>query len=131
MFLPTNHVVGLCKFTPQAADALNVQAAAWAEPVNYPVCGWYTPTTLNNLEPFQGGHDRAQIDLCLITPDSFPAGFQDRVAIPTGEVLPAVLPFALGQYQMFDVQGFAEDHTNGPWWNPGVVVWNLRRIVGA
>lgn len=121
-FIPANYTVGLCTYSEGALDALNVATPAWSDPVTYPVCAVYpasTGQTDSMVEPFQSGHDRVITELCLITPTDFPANPLDRV---TGGVL--------GDHT-FEIVGYAQDHTHGPWWNPGVVVWSLRRIDGG
>lgn len=115
-FIPANYVVGLCSFSEDGEDAHGNPVEAWSDPVEQPVCWWASPTARGDQgEPKLAGHDRVVIDLELCTPTGFPAGPHDRVVV---------------EGRMFEVLGYAEDYTHGPWWDPGVVVWNLQRVEG-
>lgn len=66
-------------------------------------------------EPKIAGHDRVTVDLELLVPPGFPVGPRDVIDLPAG---PA------GAYEVI---GYPEDYTLGPWpYEPGYVV-NLRR----
>lgn len=110
-FIPARKSAGLCKVS-STVNSLKEHVYTWSAPVDYPVCGWWASSD----EPFVAGHERVEIRTNLITPVEFPAEPRDRV------VLDGIL---------YEIDGYAQDHTNGPWWNPGVVVWNLTRIEGG
>lgn len=111
-FIPANYTATLEAWDSSTVDALGVPIAGWADPVSHPVCGWATP---KSAEPKLAGHDRVTVDVELYAPSDFPAGPRDRVTVGG---------------HAFEVVGEPEDYTHGPWWNPGVRVWNLRRVDG-
>lgn len=110
-FIPAGKTVGLCKAT-SSTNALKETVRSWADPVDYLVCGWWTASE----EPFTPGHQRVTIKTNLITPKDFPAEPHDRVVLGG---------------KLYEIDGWAQDYTEGPWWNPGVVVWTLTRIEGG
>lgn len=112
-FIPANYTVGLQTLTESGKDAHGNPVRVWSDPVEYPACWWANPTS---DEPDVAGHDRVVIDLELCTPEDFPATPHDRIVIPVRGV--------------FEVLGYPEDFNHGPWWDPGVVVWNLQRVEG-
>lgn len=89
-------------FTPPLADP----------GVVHKVFGWWTP---RSLEPKLAGHDRVITDVELCGPPGI-AGPHDIVDLPGS-----------GQ---FEVIGHPEDHNNNPWFQPGLVIYNLKRVEG-
>lgn len=76
------------------------------------VFGWAAPTS---TEPKLAGHDRVTVDVELIAPPGV-CGPHDVVDLP-----------GVGQ---FNVIGEAEDYNHNPWFQPGLVIFNLRRVEG-
>jgi hypothetical protein len=112
-FIPTLFIAGLEKYSESGKDAHGNPVPSWSEvPEEHPVCGWSVPSS---DEPKLAGHDRVVVDVELFAPTEFPAGPHDRVILNA---------------EVFEVIGHAEDYTHGPWWDPGVVVWNLQRVEG-
>lgn len=111
-FLKANRVAGLCVRDGGVKNHLNETVYGYGAPVDYPVCAWWA----DSEEPNAGGHERTYVTTKLITPTGFPAKPQDRVVLGG---------------KLFEINGYAQNHTNGPWWNPGVVVWTLNRIEGG
>jgi hypothetical protein len=98
-------------------DSYNTEAgytpARDVDGTQYEVYGWSTPAT---QEPKLAGHDRVEVDVELLVPPDFPVGPHDLVDLPD-----------VGQ---FEVIGYPEDFTKGPFgFQPGAVV-NLRRVEG-
>lgn len=109
--------VGLHSYSPGADDGYGNPLPTYDPPkdqpgTSYNVLGWVT-----SAPPVEsrGGEDRVIIDLQLFAPTSFPANAYDIVDA--------------GGTQ-YEVIGSGEDYTSGPWWNPGMVVWNLRNVTG-
>lgn len=71
--------------------------------------------TGSSEEPKVAGHDRVIVDGSMIGP----AG----IVSPHGRVTHNTLG-------AFEVVGEPEDYNNNPWFQPGVVVYNLRRVEG-
>jgi hypothetical protein len=116
---PTPFTVGLHNYSQGADDGygntLPVFTPAKDQPgVEYPVCGWWLPTSVEE----SGNKRRVITTLVLAAPKSFPANPYDLVDVP-----------ADGGTQ-YEVIGEAEDYNQGPWWQPGVVVWNLQDVSG-
>lgn len=111
-FIPALFTVSLEVRDSSGTDPLGVPVVVWGAPVAHSVCGWATPTS---TEPKLAGHDRVIVDVELYAPTAFPANPHDRVLI---------------EGKRYEVVGEAEDFTHGPFWDPGVKVWNLRRVDG-
>ncbi len=111
-FIPALFTCDLLVYSEDGVDAHNNPVAEWAEPVSFPVVGWSSPSS---SEPKLAGHDRVTVDVELLAPDGFPAGPHDRVVLDGNT---------------FEVVGYPEDYTHGPFWDPGMVVVNLRRVEG-
>lgn len=85
---------------------------SWADPVDVR-CFWHTS---NSHEPQIAGHDRVLVDASVYVPMDMEIGTKDRFELP-----------GLGE---FEVVGIPDDFNHGPWWVPGLLVVNLRRITG-
>lgn len=117
MTFPTPFTVGVHTYSAGSDDGYGnpvpVYTPARDQPgTEYAVCGWVT-----SAPPVEerGGQDRVIIDLQLFAPATFPATAYDLVDVEDTQ---------------FEVIGEAEDYNNGPWWMPGVAVWNLRNVTG-
>ncbi len=64
--MPTPYVVGLIVHAnmTHTDDGYGNQIESWAEPVDFPVCGWQTSTK----ETHEQGRDKSLIDLELLVP---------------------------------------------------------------
>lgn len=114
---PLRFRVGVRTLATDIEDAHGDPAITWSDPVDHPVYGWGPPGAggSDHGEPKLAGHDRVIVDRELLAPPGFPAGPRDRVVFPDGE---------------FDVLGYPEDYTSGPFgYMPGLVV-NCRRVEG-
>lgn len=109
---PTPHTVSVSSRDSTLFDDHGVPVESWTTPVEHNVCAVYVTSS---AEPFTAGHERVIVDARIIAPTDFPAGPHDRIH---------------WNDQVFEVIGWAEDYTSGPWWNPGVKLWNLRRLEG-
>ena len=107
---PTPHSVTVEKRTLGAANDLGERAVTWTAHADQPACAVWVPSS---DEPYLVGHDRTVADLCIIAPVGFPVTANDRV-IWHGETYYAV--------------GDPHDWTEGPWWNPGVKLWNFKKV---
>lgn len=77
------------------------------------VWGWEPP---RSAEPFTAQHpDRVVIDMLLYAPQSMNAKSRDRVKLSG---------------QTHEVIGIAGDPNNNPWFRPGLVTYNLKRVEG-
>lgn len=120
MSFPTPFTVGVHTRGADGTDAHGNSVSVYTPPLPeagtaVSVYGWFVPST---TEPPLAGHDRVIVDVQLMVPPGFPAGPRDVVDLPEG---PA------GQ---FEVVGYPEDYTHGPFgWAPGAVI-NLRKVDG-
>lgn len=118
MTFPTLFTVGTHTYSAGSDDGYNISTDTWTPAKGVAgsqqeVYGWSTPST---TEPKLAGHDRVTVDIELLAPPEFTVGPHDLVDLP-GE----------GQ---FEVIGYPEDFTKGPFgFQPGVVV-NLRKVEG-
>lgn len=94
-------------------DAHGNPVAGWLPPTEVLVFGWEPP---RSSEPYTPGHDqRAVIEMLLYAPQSMNPKAPDRVRL--GGV-------------PFEVVGVAGDPNNNPWFEPGLVTVNLKRVEG-
>lgn len=115
--IPAKYTVGVKTFSESGEDVHGNPVSSWSDPVDHKVCFWAPPAARGDQgEPDVAGHDRVVIDLELCVPEGFPAGPHDRIVVPGRGV--------------FEVLGYPEDFNHGPWWSPGVVVFNLQRVEG-
>lgn len=113
MTFPTPYTVETSAYQRGAVDAHGNEVQTWAAPVEQRVIGWSVP---NSVEPKYAGADRTIVDVELYVPPSFTIGPRDRVSLPGG--------------WLFEVAGYPEDYTHGPFnFRPGLVV-NLVRVEG-
>lgn len=109
---PTPYTVLTEAYSGSTYDAHGNYTDSWLAPVEQPVIGWYTPVS---TEPKIAGRDQVIVDLALMTPPGFVIGPLDRVTVAGVR---------------FEVIGYPEDYTHGPFnFNPGLVV-NLKRVEG-
>ena len=97
-----------------AVDAHNNPVLSYGPGVSRKACAFWEGA--NAGEILAAGHERIQVRGYLITPKDFSMGPHDRIEVAA---------------HMFEVEGYPQDHTMGPWWNPGMVVWELSRIEGG
>ena len=98
-----------------ARDSHNEPVVSFGPAVAGLACGiWFAGDGPGEVQA--AGHTRVHTIGHLIAPATVAVTPHDRVEV-NGD--------------MFEVIGEARDHTNGPWWNPGCVVWELSRIEGG
>ena len=125
MSYPTPYVVGLHAYSSGGKDARGNDIVVYTPPKTAPgtahaVFG-AAPATVpaGRNEPKLAGHDRVIVDLELLVPPGFPAAPRDLVDIGFGATP--------GRYEVI---GYQEDYTTGPFgWAPGKVC-NLRKVDG-
>ncbi|WP_094359915.1 hypothetical protein [Mycobacterium marinum] len=121
-FYPTPHVVGLHVYSDGADDGYGNATPVFTPAkdqagTEYPVVGWidlFLPSAAEKT----GNMDRTISFLQLFAPASFPATAYDLIDLngdPTDQ---------------WEVVGEPNDYSNGPWWNPGVKMWQLRQVTG-
>jgi hypothetical protein len=112
MTFPTPYTVLTEAYSAGSYDAHGNPVDSWAAPVQQRVIGWYVPVA---IEPKVAGRDAVVVDLALMVPPDFIIGPLDRVTVAGNS---------------FEVIGYPEDYTHGPFgFNPGLVV-NLKRVEG-
>jgi hypothetical protein len=115
--LPTLFEVGVHTYSAGAGDDYNPSTAVYAPPksqagITKKVYGW-APVT--STEPKLAGHDRVIVEIELLVPPDFTVAPQDLIDLDDGQ---------------YEVVGWPEDWTKGPFgFVPGKVV-NLRRVEG-
>lgn len=109
---PLRFTVGHERYAGTGEDELGNETESWSSPVSVLVFGWEPP---KSTEPVLAGHDRVVVDLRLYAPKSMAPAPRDRVVVD-GE--------------QFEVIGWPEDPNNNPWFKPGLVTVNLRRVEG-
>lgn len=113
MSLPTPYTVLLERFVDGVEDAHGNVSSGWADPVPVAVHGWATPGS--DQEPFEAGRNTVLRDLDVYAPGGTVVAPRDHIAVDG---------------VLFEVVGYVEDYTKGPWqWNAGVRI-NLKRIEG-
>ncbi len=118
MTFPTPQTVGHHAYSSSTLDDYNRQVESWTPPKDSPgvpreVYGWAAPSS---TEPKLAGHNRVTVEVELLVPPDFVCGPHDVIDLPNS-----------GQ---FEVIGYPEDYTHGPFgFQPGYVV-NLRRSEG-
>ncbi len=95
-----------------AVDAHNNPIEGWAPPVEVRVFGWEPP---KSTEPVVAGHDRVIVELLMYAPQSMNAQAHDRVRI---------------NGKQYEVIGEDSDPNNNPFFIPGMVSLQLRRVEG-
>lgn len=120
MNFPTPFTVGVHAYSSTSTDDYGRDVPLYTPAKNspgtqHPVYGWATPVT---SEPKIAGHDRVLVEVELFAPPGFTVGPHDLVDLPAAPS---------GQ---FEVIGYPEDYSRGPFgFNSGLVV-NLRRVDG-
>lgn len=110
---PCRILIGHEVYSEEATlDAHNNPVEGWAAPVEVLVFGWEPP---KSTEPAVAGHDRVVVDILLYAPQSMNAGPHDRVILAG---------------KRYEVIGEPGDPNNNPWFAPGLVTINLRRVEG-
>lgn len=100
-----------------AKDVHNDPVLSFGPGVELLACGFWEGANQGQAsEIMAAGHERVRVRGFLITPADFSMGPHDRIEV---------------RGRMFEVEGYPQDHTMGPWWNPGLVVWELSRIEGG
>lgn len=121
MTLPLLYTVGLHSYTPGADDGYGNPLREFAPPKDEPGTQyrvhWFAIRPVS--EPVQmeqtAGEDQVFSDAQLCTPAAFPATPYDLV------------DFDGSQYE---VVGASQDFNHGPWWSPGMLLWDLRSYTG-
>lgn len=117
MSFPTPFTVGHHTYSSTTEDdygreGITFTPARDADGVEKAVYGWANPT---GTEPKLAGHDRVVVEMELYSPPAFNPGPHDLIDLPGGQ---------------FEVIGYPEDYTHGPFgFQPGYVI-NLRRVEG-
>lgn len=93
-------------------DAHGNEVEDWADAVEVKVFGWEPP---KSTEPAVAGHDRVIVDILLYAPRSMNVGPHDRVILAG---------------KRYEVIGDPGDPNNNPWFVPGLVTINLKRVEG-
>ncbi|MBF6333441.1 hypothetical protein [Nocardia transvalensis] len=107
--LPTPYLALVSDYSERHNEAGRLITEWTPRPEAEPVYGWGPPQT---REPKTAGYDRLVVDVELFAPPTFSVKPRDRVRLAG---------------QDYQVIGYAEDYTHGPFgFAPGVVV-NLRR----
>lgn len=111
--LPTPSTVQRQTFVPGQLDAHGNVRDTWAAPVSVPVHGWAPPRA--DEEPAEAGRDAVVRDLDVYAPPGTVVAPRDRMAVAG---------------VLYDVVGWAEDFTHGPWqWAAGIRI-HLTRVEG-
>lgn len=104
MTFPTPYTIQHEAYLPDAEDAHGNPVSGYAPPVDLLVHGWAPPS--GNTEPFEAGRNAVLRDLDVYAPAGTVVAPQDRLVI-------ASVPY--------EVVGYVEDFTTGPWqWAAGV-----------
>lgn len=104
MSLPTPYLIGHEAYIAGAEDAHGNPVDGYAPAVSLPVHGWAPPS--GNTEPFEAGRNAVLRDLDVYAPAGTVVAPRDRLTV-AGIV--------------YEVVGYVEDFTTGPWqWAAGV-----------
>lgn len=114
---PLLFTVGIHTFTEGVDDGYGNTTPGYDPPLGDPgvehkVFGWGVP---KSVEPKIAGHNRVIVDVELYGPTGM-AGPHDVVDLP--------------DFGQFEVIGEPEDPNNNPWFQPGLVTYNLRKVEG-
>lgn len=113
MALPTPYTILHEAFVDGTEDAHGNVSSGWADPVPLRVHGWATPGS--DQEPFEVGRNAVLRDLDVYAPGGTVVAPRDRLTIDG---------------VLYEVVGYVEDYTKGPWqWNAGVRI-NCNRSEG-
>lgn len=113
MGLPTPYTVGHEAHLAGEADAHGNPVDGYAPAVDLLVHGWAPPS--GSTEPFEAGRNAVIRDLDVYAPAGTVVGPQDRITV---------------QGIVYEVVGYVEDFTTGPWqWAAGVRI-NCKRAEG-
>lgn len=113
MSLPTPYTVQLESWTGGGFDSHGNPVDTWAPPVGVPVHGWATPGS--DTETAAGYRTAVERDLDVYAPAGTVVGPRDRMTVDG---------------LRYEVVGYVEDYTHGPWQWPAGVRINLRRVEG-
>jgi len=114
---PTRFTVGLHTYSAGAGDDYNPSTPVYtpakiAAGVSARVYGW---APVSSAEPKVVGHDRVVVEMELLVPPNFAVAPQDLIDLDDGQ---------------YEVIGWPEDYTKGPFgFTPGKVI-NLRKVEG-
>lgn len=120
MTFPLAFTVGLHKFSQGEDDGYgNPVAPIYTPPLDepgtqYKVVGWADLFRPSQAE-ITGNRERVVDYKQLFAPLSFPGGPYDRIDIADGQ---------------YEVVGMPADHAHGPWWSPGLQMYEIQRVTG-
>ncbi|MFI9507568.1 hypothetical protein [Nocardia sp. NPDC052566] len=120
MTFPLLFSIGHHSYSGTGEDAHGNEIALYTPPLDQPgttqpVYGWSIPSS---TEPSLAGHDRVLVDVQVLAPPTLHVQPRDVIDLPAD---PA------GQFEMI---GYAEDYTKGPFgFQPGAVI-NLQKVDG-
>lgn len=111
--LPTPWTVEHTPYEAGVEDPYGNVTPGWGTPVTLAVHGWAPPSA--GKEPFEAGRDVVAWDLDLYAPAGTTVHPHDRLVVDGLE---------------YEVVGYEEDYTKGPWQWPAGVRINLQRTEG-
>lgn len=108
---PLRHRVQVLKYSETIRNRFGDFEEGFYPPETVSVAGWYTPSTEENSSQVLAG--RVIADLSLFAPPGI-AGQHDEIIV-NGD-----------RYSVLSIS----DYQHGPWWSPGLDVYELRLVKG-
>lgn len=117
---PLNFTVGLHKFYKGADDGYGNPAGPLYDPpldqpgIPYKVAGWADLFLPSAAEVTTAGERVIEFKQ-MFAPSDFPGTAYDRVDM---------------EGDIYEIVGMETDHQHGPWWNPGLTMYEVQKVTG-